>query len=68
MKKHFSDVVEDVKQLDPEDKLELRSLLDKYLREERRREIRRHYEAAKEEEPDLSFTNDINELRKSLSE
>jgi len=68
MKKHFSDIVEDVKQLDADEKLELRSLLEKYLIEERRKEIRRHYDASRQEEADLTFTDSVADLRESLSE
>lgn len=68
MKKHFSDIVEDVKQLDPDEKLELRSLLEKYLTEERRKEIRHHYDTSLQEEAELNFTDSVDVLRESLSE
>ena len=68
MKKPFSDLVEEVKQLDPNEKLELRSLLDKYLVEERRHEILRNYQVSQREEADLSFSADIDELKAQVSE
>jgi len=68
MKKPFSDVVEEVKQLDSNEKLELKSLLDKYLMEERRNEIFQHYEVSQREESQLQFSDDVDVLRASLSE
>lgn len=67
MKKHFSDVVEEVKQLSPDEKIELRSLLEKYMVEERRREILRNYERGRSEEETLTFSSDIDELRNQVS-
>ncbi len=67
MKKSFTDLVEEVKQLDPDEKFTLKSLLDKYLIEERRHEILRHYQESKHEETDLSFSSDIDELKAQLS-
>jgi len=68
MKKLFSDVVEEVKQLDPNEKLELKSLLDKYLIDERRHEIFQHYELSQREETQLDFSSDVDELRAEVSE
>jgi len=68
MKKPFSELVEEVKQLDPDEKLALKSLLDKYLIEERRHEILRHYHESQHEEADLSFSSDIDDLKAHLSE
>ncbi|HCW75226.1 MAG TPA: hypothetical protein DHU63_01660 [Candidatus Marinimicrobia bacterium] len=68
MKKHFSDIVEDVKQLDSDEKLELRSLLEKYLIAERRKEIQRHHAATRQEESRLVFTDLVDALRESLAE
>ncbi len=68
MKKAFADLVEAVKQLDPEEKLELKGLLDKYLIEERRHEIHRHFEESQHEEDDLSFSSDIDDLKSQVPE
>ena len=68
MKKQFADLVEDVKELDSNEKIELKSLLDKYLMEERRNEIFQHYELSQREETTLEFSNDVDELRAQISE
>lgn len=68
MKKQFADLVEDVKQLDSTEKLELKSLLDKYLMEERRNEIFHHYELSQREEAQLQFSDDVDTLRAQVSE
>lgn len=68
MKKRYSDIVEDVKKLDTHEKLQLRLLLDKYLIEERRKAFQAHYEESQNEESELFFTEDIDDLRNSVSE
>ena len=42
----FSDVVEAIKRLSTEEKLEIQLLLQQYLREEKREDIYRNYKAA----------------------
>jgi len=64
----YSALIEEIQSLPTEDKIEIRSLLDKYLIEERRKEIfRNHLDAidiAKKGE--LKFTCDTDELMKML--
>lgn len=69
MAQDFATVVEDVKQLSTAEKEELQELLRLYLIEERRSEIREHYEASLEEVRDgsLTFSRDTNTLREVLS-
>ena len=66
----FSDVVEAIKELSTEEKEEVRSLLDRYLREERRAEIYRNFKVTQEEgrQGKLNFSSDINELKEMLDE
>ncbi|MHC5726297.1 MAG: hypothetical protein ACYTXY_19625 [Nostoc sp.] len=45
----FSDVVEAIKSLSSEEKLEIQLLLHQYLREERREEIYQNFQAAQVE-------------------
>lgn len=69
MSQTFADIVEDVKQLSPEEKEELQELLKKYLIEERRHEILQNAEAGLKEYQDgklQSFSN-VDELMDSLS-
>lgn len=70
MSQTFADIVEDVKQLSPEEKAELQELLKKYLSEESRREILQNCEAGLQElaEGKLSFTSDLGELKKQLAD
>jgi hypothetical protein len=46
----FSDVVEAIKRLSNEEKLDIQLLLQQYLREERRKEIYQNYQAAQVEQ------------------
>jgi hypothetical protein len=60
----FVEVVETVKQLSIEEKLELRGLLDNYLVEERRDEISKNFATSLREESEgkLAFSSDLAEL------
>lgn len=66
----FSDVVEEIKGLSIEEKLEIQLLLQQYLREERRDEIYANFKRAQFEEKqgELTFSSDINELKDLLEE
>ena len=66
----FVDVVESVKRLSTEEKLELKDLIDNYLVEERREEILRNYEASKGESGngELTFSSDMSELEAMLDD
>ncbi len=70
MKDSFAEVVEDVKNLSSEEKLELHSLIEKYLTEEKRQEIYENYQASVNElnEGDLAFSSDVNTLKGMLSD
>ena len=61
----FNDVVEKIYKLSLDDKLELKSLLENNIAEERRNEILNNFKKAKSEfkENKLHFSSDINELR-----
>jgi hypothetical protein len=65
----FAEIVEDVKQLSPAEKEALHELLNKFLIEERRHEIRQNAEAGLKEYRDgklQSFSN-VDELMDSLA-
>ena len=66
----FSDVVEAIKSLSGEEKLEIQLLLQQYLREERREEIYQNFQAAQVEQQnsELKFSSNIDELRQLLEE
>ncbi|MGA1622813.1 MAG: hypothetical protein ACO36E_08810 [Synechocystis sp.] len=66
----FSDVVEKIKSLSTEEKVEIQLLLQQYLREEHREEIYTNFKQAKAEEQEgcLTFSSDISELKKLLGE
>ena len=66
----FADVVEEVKQLSNEEKLELKELLDNYLVDERREEILRNYDSARtqEESGELKFTSNVSEIEAMLND
>lgn len=61
----FSEVVEAIKSLSSEEKLEIQLLLQQYLREERREEIYGNYRAVQVEHQNnkLKFSSNIDELR-----
>jgi hypothetical protein len=65
----FVDVVEDVKQLSIEEKIELKDLIDSYLIEERREEIHQNYEQSKANLADgkLQFSSNLDELEAMLN-
>jgi hypothetical protein len=66
----FSDLVETVKDLSIDEKEELQMLLKQYLREERREEIYENFKLARNEEQqgELKYSADINELKRSIEE
>jgi hypothetical protein len=66
----FSDVVEAIKSLSSEEKLEIQLLLQQYLREERREEIYQNFQVAQVEQQnsELQFSSNINELRQLIEE
>ena len=65
--KKFSDLVEEIKLLDKEEKEELKNLLEKYIIEERREKILENYkDSLKEvEKGELKFSKDISSLKKN---
>ncbi len=67
--KKFSDLVEEIKLLDKEEKEELKNLLEKYIIEERREKILENYkDSLKEvEKGELNFSKDIGSLKKELA-
>ena len=69
MSQTFAEVVEVVKQLSVAEKEELRELLNKYLIDERRREIRENAEAGMEElgRGELKSFSNLDDLMASLS-
>jgi hypothetical protein len=70
MKDSFAEVVEEVKNLSSEEKLELHILIEKYLAEEKRQEIYENYQASVNElnEGDLVFSSDVKTLKGMLSD
>ncbi|MEH1830021.1 MAG: hypothetical protein V7L22_32585 [Nostoc sp.] len=66
----FSDVVEAIKSLSSDEKLEIQLLLQQYLREERREEIYQNFQAAQVEQQnsELKFSSNIDELRQLIEE
>lgn len=66
----FSDVVEVIKNLSTDEKLEIQLLLQQYLREERRDEMQANFAIAQAEQQngELTFSSDINELRQLVEE
>lgn len=68
MQTAFYDVVEQVKALSFKGKTELKSLLENYLKKERREEIYDNYRMTKACENDLVFSNDLNTLKKMMAE
>lgn len=64
----FSDVVEAIKSLSSEEKLEIQLLLQQYLREERREEIYQNFQAAQVEQQksELKFSSNMDELRQLI--
>jgi hypothetical protein len=66
----FATLVENVRSCSPEEKLELKSLLDRELIETRRREIKANGRRSMDEfkRGKLKFSSSISELKKSLAE
>jgi hypothetical protein len=66
----FSDVVEAIKSLSSEEKLEIQLLLQQYLRQERREEIYQNFQAAQVEQQNskLKFSSNIDELKQLIEE
>jgi len=66
----FCDVVEAIKTLSLVEKEEIQSLLEQFLREERREEIYQSYLVSKQNEKEgkLHFSSDIDQLMQSLQE
>ncbi len=69
MKDSFAEVVEEVKNLSTEEKLEMQTLIEKYIAEERRQEIYENYQASLSElkEGKLVFSGDVNMLKGMLN-
>jgi hypothetical protein len=70
MKDSFAEVVEEVKNLSTEEKLELKILIGKYLAEEKRQEIYENYQASLNEleEDKLAFSSDVSILKGMLND
>jgi len=66
----FCDVVEAIKTLSLVEKEEIQSLLEQFLREERREEIYQSYLVSKQNEKEgkLQFSSDIDQLMQSLQD
>ncbi len=66
----FSDLVETIKSLSIEEKQEIQFLLRQYLREERREEIYNNFMISKAEEQnfELKFSSNLNELKQLIEE
>jgi hypothetical protein len=66
----FSDAVEVIKNLSTDEKREIQLLLQQYLCEERREEIYANFEVAQAEQQngELAFSSDINELRQLIED
>ncbi len=70
MKDSFAEVVEEVKNLSTEEKLELQTLIEKYLAEEKRQEIYDNYQSSLNElkEGKLVFSSDVDGLKGTLND
>jgi hypothetical protein len=70
MKDSFAEVVEDVKNLSTEEKIELQILIERYLAEERRQAIYDNYQSSLKElkEDKLVFSSDLNILKGTLDD
>lgn len=70
MKDSFAEVVEEVKNLSTEEKLELQTLIEKYLVEERRQEIYENQQDSLRElkEGELVFSGDTDALKGMLND
>ncbi len=65
---NFNSIVEAVKLMDKEEKEELKNLLEKYLIEEKRKEILKEYKESLSElkEKKLNFSSNISKLKEEL--
>ncbi|HEX9962822.1 MAG TPA: hypothetical protein VGB00_17960 [Pyrinomonadaceae bacterium] len=70
MSTNFAGVVEEVKHLSFDEKLELKELLENYLIEERRQEIAENYEKSVDEfeKGKLNFSSNFSELKEMLDD
>lgn len=70
MSSNFSNLVEEVKKISSEDKEELKFLIERYLIEERRKEIYQNYKESLNElnEKKLNFSSDINKLYEMIEQ
>ncbi|MCL1466977.1 hypothetical protein LAY41_21540 [Argonema galeatum A003/A1] len=66
----FNDVIEVIKSLSTDEKLEIQLLLKQYIREERRDEIDENFKSAQVEQQkgELKFSSNLNELRQLIEE
>ena len=66
----FTSVIEDIQELPFEDKIKVRYLLDKYLKEEKRERIYKNYRSSlkRAEAGKLNFTSNIDDLIDSVKE
>jgi hypothetical protein len=70
MPTHFATVVEQVQNLSSVEKIELKSLLERYLIEERREEIYQNYLASQRQhqKKPFEFSSDMAQLKEMLDE
>jgi hypothetical protein len=70
MKANFTNLVDMVRDLSLPEKIEIKIILEKSIVEEKRNKIHKNYLKSKKEfkENKLSFSNDINKLKKMMSE
>ncbi|MDX2129666.1 MAG: hypothetical protein SFU91_11595 [Chloroherpetonaceae bacterium] len=66
----FNGIIEEVQKLSLHEKIELESLIQKYIIEEKRKEIQRNYELAKLEEAEgkLKKYQDVKSFLKGINE
>ena len=66
----YSALIEEIQGLPTENKIEVRSLIDKYLTEEKRNEIEKNYKTSlkRAKAGKLHFTSNIDELINSVKE
>jgi len=68
MQMTFSDLVNNVRNLSLNEKMEIKHILEKYIIEERRKEIHNSYLESKKEykEKKLNFSDNVDQLRKMI--
>lgn len=66
----FNELVENIKTLSNEEKEEIKFLIEKYLVEERRKEIYENYQKSVKElhKGKLVFSNDVTKLKKMIEQ